>query len=80
LRRSRRVWAIASIHGEAERLVTLHSRLAERLEYGDRVVYLGNVLGQGRWVLDCVDEVLRFRAQVMARPLGFVGDVAILRG
>jgi len=80
LRRSRRVWAVASIHGEAERLAALHRRLADRLQFGDRVVYLGNVLGQGRQVLDCVDEVLRFRAQVMARPFGFAGDVAILRG
>ena len=80
LRRSRRVWAVASIHGEVERLAALHARLSERLQYGDRLVYLGNVLGQGRHVLETVDEVLRFRSEVMARPLGFAGDVAILRG
>lgn len=80
LRRSRRIWAVASIHGEADRLVALHDRLAGRLQAGDRVVYLGNVLGVGRQVLETVDEVLRFRAEVMARPLGFSGDVAILRG
>jgi serine/threonine protein phosphatase 1 len=80
LRQTRRVWAVASIHGEADRLARLHRGLAERLQYGDRVVYLGNVLGQGSRVLDTVDEVLRFRAEVMARPLGFAGDVAILRG
>lgn len=80
LRRSRRVWAVASIHGEAERLAALHRRLSERLQFGDRVVYLGNVLGEGRRVLDSVDEVLRFRTHVMARPVGFAGDVAILRG
>jgi serine/threonine protein phosphatase 1 len=38
------------------------------------------VLGRGQHVLETVDEVLRFRAQVIARPLGFAGDVAILRG
>jgi serine/threonine protein phosphatase 1 len=80
LRRSRRVWAVASIHGEADRLVALHDRLAERLQPGDRVVYLGNVIGQGRQVLEAVDEVLRFRADVIAQPFGFAGDVAILRG
>ena len=80
LRRSRRIWAVASIHGEAARLAALHDRLAERLQFGDRVVYLGNVLGQGKRVLEAIDEVLRFRAEVMARPLGFAGDVAILRG
>ncbi len=80
LRRSRRIWAVASIHAEAERLAALHDRLAKHLQSGDRVVYLGNVLGRGPKVLETVDEVLRFRAEVMARPLGFAGDVAILRG
>jgi hypothetical protein len=80
LRRSRRIWAVASIHGEADRLAALHDRLAGRLQPGDRVVYLGNVIGQGRQVLETVDELLRFRTDVIARPLGFAGDVAILRG
>ncbi len=42
LRRSRRIWAVASIHGEAERLDAVHRELFERLEPGDRIVYLGN--------------------------------------
>ena len=58
----------------------MHEQLAARLQYGDRVIYLGNVLGRGRQVLETIDEVLRFRAETMARPLGFAGDVAILRG
>jgi serine/threonine protein phosphatase 1 len=74
------VWAVASIHGEADRLAAVHDRLADRIQPGDRVVYLGNVIGQGRQILETVDEVLRFRADVMAQPLGFAGDVAILRG
>ena len=38
LRRSRRVWAVASIHGEAERLDAMHKELFARLEPGDRIV------------------------------------------
>jgi len=80
LRRARRVWAVASIHAEASRLARLHQALAERWQDGDRLVYLGNVLGRGALVVDTVDEVLRFRAQVLACRNGFVGDVAVLRG
>jgi len=80
LRRPRRIWAVASIHGEADRLASLHDALAARLQPGDRLVYLGNVLGRGPKVLETVDEVLRFRSAVIARPLGFAADVAILRG
>jgi len=51
-----------------------------RFVRGDRLVYLGNVLGHGAQILETVDEVLRFRARVLARHNAFVGDVAILRG
>jgi len=80
LRRCRRVWAVAAIHGEAERLAALHRALAPRLRDGDRLVYLGNVLGQGAAIVESVDELLRFRAFFLARPRCFVGDHAILRG
>lgn len=80
LRRPRRVWAVASIHGEADRLANLHRLLAPRLKPGDRLVYLGNVLGHGAQITAAVDEVLRFRALVIARPNGFTADVAMLRG
>ena len=80
LRRSRRVWAIGSIYGAAERLAALHQKLAERFLPGDRIVYLGNVLGCGAAVAETVDELLRFRAAVIAQPFGFAADVAILRG
>ena len=41
---TRRVWAVASIHGEAAALVTIHDEIARRWEHGDRLVYLGNYL------------------------------------
>ena len=80
LRRAERVWAIASIHGEAKRLRRLHADLARRIGPGDRVVYLGNVLGRGAEVRAALDEVLTFRRLVLSRPNALVFDVALLRG
>ena len=80
LRRSRRVWAVASVHGDSDRLAALHRAIAPRLAAGDRLVYLGNLLGRGRAIVESVDEALRFRALFLARPLAFVGDVVFLRG
>lgn len=80
LRRAERVWAIASIHGEAKRLRRLHADLARRMSPGDRVVYLGNVLGRGPDLRSALNEVLSFRRLVMARPNALVFDVALLRG
>lgn len=80
LRRARRVWAIAAIHGEAERLTSLHGVLAEAFEDGDCIVYLGNYLGSGADVIGTVDELLAFRRALIARPRVFAGDVVYLRG
>ena len=80
LRRARRIWAIASIHGEAGRLRRLHDRIAERFSEGDRLVYLGNYLGRGSAVVVTVDELLDFRRRVLARPRSFAFDIAHLRG
>ncbi len=80
LRRAKRIWVVAAIHGEADSLANLHDALWPRFDEGDRLVYLGNYLGRGRAIVDTVDEVLRFRLAVIARPNMFASDIAYLRG
>jgi len=66
LRRARRIWAVAAIHGEATRLTRLHDLIAARFADGDRLVYLGNYLGHGGAVAATIDELLDFRRQLLA--------------
>ena len=80
LRRAARVWAIAAIHGEAQRLASLHAALMPRFTAADRLVYLGNYLGRGGEVAATLDELLRFRREIIARPGIFAYDVVYLRG
>ena len=80
LRRSARVWAVAAIHGEAQRLAALHDALDPHLQAGDRVVYLGNAMGRGSDVRGAIDELLRFRLRFLARPGAHLCDIAYLRG
>src|SRR3546814_19707866 len=68
LRRCRRVWAVAAIHGEVERLDSLHIALGERFAVGDRLVYLGNYLGHGPAVTATVDRLLSFPRAPIAQP------------
>ena len=77
---ARRVWAVASVHGEARRLARLHDLIGERFSQGDRLVYLGNYLGYGEAVEATIDELLDFRRRVLGRPHGFACDVVYLRG
>lgn len=78
--RARRVWAVAAIHGEVQRLTALHARLAPRLNPGDRLVYLGNYIGYGPASAAALDALILFRRLFLSRRNAFAGDIAFLRG
>jgi serine/threonine protein phosphatase 1 len=75
-----RVWSVGAIHGEVGRLASLHRRLDRKIEPGDRLIYLGNILGRGAEVRETVDEVLLFRRNFLARQGNDIDDFAMLRG
>jgi len=75
-----RVWAIGAVHAELDALKALHGELEGRLQTGDRLVYLGNVIGRGPSSVEVIDEVLSFRLRFLARPGAFVDDHVLLRG
>jgi len=75
-----RIWAVAAIMGERERLVALHSELIARMTVRDRLVYLGNYLGHGPDIIGTVDELIAFRSAVLALPGMMPQDIVFLRG
>ncbi|MFA5123582.1 hypothetical protein [Zavarzinia sp.] len=77
---ARRVWCVGAIHGEVERLVTLHDRLAARVAPGDRLVYLGNMIGRGPCSVDVLDELLAFRRHFLSFRGAEPWDLVYLRG
>lgn len=76
----RRVWAISAIHGELEKLYALHDAILERLQAGDRIVYLGNITGYGKKSRETVDEILAFRRLALSFPGMIPSDIVYLRG
>lgn len=78
--RARRVWAVASIHGAADRVTALHAKLAPHLDPGDRLIYLGNYIGVGTGSAATLDALILFRRLFLARRNAFLGDIAFLRG
>jgi serine/threonine protein phosphatase 1 len=80
LRGDARVWCVASIHGQVDRLASLHRTLAPLFRPGDHLVYLGNYSGHGRAVCACIDELLLFRRAILARPGADCADIVFLRG
>jgi serine/threonine protein phosphatase 1 len=77
---ARRVWAVASVHGEIDKLTRLARELERRFLPGDRLVFLGNVVGLGTGVVETIDEILRLRRVLLARPGFEPWDFAFLRG
>jgi len=76
----RRVWAVASVHGELEKLKNLHGQLANHFQAGDGLIYMGNIMGRGPNVGGCINEALNFRRLVILQDGADVDDVVFLRG
>lgn len=80
LGRPRRIWAVGAAHADVDRLERVHAHIAPRFRIGDRLVYLGDLIGWGSRVLETIDAVLAFRRAVLAVPAALVDDVVVLRG
>lgn len=80
LRFYKRVWAIGAIRGEASRLYDLHRQIGRSFRPGDRIVYLGSMLGNSPDNLRTMEEILSFRRLVISQPGMFAKDIVYLRG
>jgi serine/threonine protein phosphatase 1 len=80
LEHAKRVWAVASIHGQSKQLRALHNDLLGKLQVGDRIVYLGNYMGRGDDTVGVMDELLVFRRNLLCLPGMAAQDIIFLRG
>jgi len=80
LGRPRRIWAVGAAHADVDRLDRVHAHIASGFRVGDRVVYLGDLIGWGERVVEAIDAVLAFRRAVLAVPAALACDVVFLRG
>ncbi|MDD3370863.1 MAG: hypothetical protein PHE27_03440 [Alphaproteobacteria bacterium] len=77
----RRIWAVAAVHGDVERLSTFHDHIASRFSVRDRLVYLGNYLGvESRNNAAVMEEILLFRSALMCKIGVEASDIVYLRG
>ncbi|MCW5744722.1 MAG: hypothetical protein KIT36_00795 [Alphaproteobacteria bacterium] len=84
LRQPKRLWAVAAVHGVVDRLRSIAETIGSRLEPGDAVVFLGNLIGGAGGdacdVAATIDVALKLRRRVLALPGGRACDVVFLRG
>jgi hypothetical protein len=76
-----KIWVVSAIHGELDRLITVHQSLYGKFRAGDRLVYTGNYLGGAKArPIETLDEILHFRRTLMAKPGLMAEDIVYLRG
>lgn len=85
LRKARRIWAIASVHGVASRLATLAAHIEPRLQPRDVLVFMGNLIGSPPGgetpdIAATIDIALKLRRTVLGKPGARACDVVFLRG
>lgn len=75
-----RLWVVGAVHGEADRLRSVHDQLSRQFHPGDRLVYTGDLMGFGPDVVGALNEFLLFRRALMARHEVDPADIVVLRG
>ncbi|MEM9470066.1 MAG: hypothetical protein AAF988_07865, partial [Pseudomonadota bacterium] len=74
------IWTISSIHGDVQRLASIHDAVFARFRPGDRLVYLGNYTGYGEHSRETIEELLLFRRLLLAQPGMKPEDIVYLKG
>ena len=75
-----RIFAIPSIHGDLQKLHSVHESLWNQFRPGDRLIYLGNYTGYGQYSRETVDSILSFRRCLLSIPGVMPSDITYLRG
>ncbi|MTI10354.1 metallophosphoesterase family protein [Curvivirga aplysinae] len=81
LRANRRVWIVGAIHSNLSALKEIHQKIASQAQFGDRLVYTGNMIGYGEETQQTLAEIMSFRRWFLSIwPYTDLEDVVYLRG
>jgi serine/threonine protein phosphatase 1 len=80
LRDDGRTWAIGALAGDDAALERFGDVIMRRWRSGDRLVVLGNMLGEAGSPTRTLDRLLMLRRKLLARPAAEVEDFVFLRG
>ena len=75
-----KIWAIGSLHSGLESFQSIKKYILSNFDYGDKLIFLGNVIGFGSKSKEIITEVLSLRFYLMAKFNLKHEDVVFLRG
>ncbi len=78
----RKIWTVAAIHGQRDRLARVHDKIDAEFSPGDRLVYTGNYFCApfAAKPAETLNDLLAFRRQLLAKPGMMADDLIYLRG
>ena len=67
LNNANKIWAIGSIHSSLESFQSIKKYILSNFDFGDKLVFLGNIIGFGSKSKEIISEVLDLRFHLMAK-------------
>ena len=80
LKYSKKIWAVGSIHSNYESFESIKKHIMKNFSSGDKIVFLGNIVGLGNDSKETLSSVIDMRNQLMSKFFLDPQDVVFLRG
>ena len=77
---SKKIWAIGSIHSHLDSFKSIKEFILKHFSYGDRLVFLGNVIGLGKHSKETLSCVISMRNHLLSKFVLKTQDIVFLRG
>ena len=80
LTKSNKIWAIGSMNSSLDSFQSIKKYILSNFELGDKLVFLGNLIGFRAESKKIIDEVIQLRFKLMEKYQLKHSDIVFLRG
>ena len=80
VKNAKKIWAIGSLHAQLDSFQSIKKYILSNFEYGDKLIFLGNIIGFGTKSKDIISDILKLRFNLMAKYNLNNEDIIFLRG
>ena len=80
LKYSKKIWAIGSIHSHFDSFNSIKEHILKHFVNGDKLVFLGNIIGFGKYSAETLSNVINLRNYLLSKFLLKTQDIVFLRG
>ena len=74
------IWAIGSIHSHTNSFESIKDHIIKNFSTNDKVVFLGNIIGVGKFAQETLSSVIDMRRNLMSKFYLMPEDIIFLRG